>query len=425
MAQLALFLFGPPRLERDGVPLQFDTRKILALVAYVAISDLETEGGHTSRESLTALLWPDLEPGRGRAILRRNLSLLRRALHDEWLRVDRQTVSTDPGAEFWLDVAEFRHLVGAWQSHGHPQEEVCPSCLEDLADAVALYQSDFLEGFGLRDSLAYDDWQFFQAEELRQQLAQALERLIRGHAAREEYGAALPHARRRLALDPLHEAAHRQLMQLYAWTGQRSAALRQYEECARILDEEMGLAPSPETTALYEQIRTSLPAEGEPRPRPGPAAVTATRTARHNLPAPTTPFVGRQDELAQLRARLQAPDCRLLSLLGPGGIGKTRLALELAHDLAGTRPAPFEHGVFFVPLAPISTVEGLVPAVAEAMGYTFYTETEGRAGARTRATPRQQLLDYLQRKTLLLVLDNYEHLLLQPPSGNGNGRGDE
>ena len=161
MARLALFLLGPPRLERDGEPLQFDTRKILALVAYVAMSDLEAEGGHTSRESLTALLWPDLEPSRARAILRRNLSLLRRALQDEWLLVDRQTVSTDPEAEFWLDVAEFRRLVRGWLAHGHPQEEVCPSCLEALTEAVALYQGDFLEGFGLRDSVAYDDWQLF------------------------------------------------------------------------------------------------------------------------------------------------------------------------------------------------------------------------------------------------------------------------
>ena len=115
---------------------------------------------------------------------------------------------------------------------------------------------DFLEGFGLRDSIAYDDWQFFQAEGLRQELASALERLVRGHSAQGNQEAALAYARRWLALDPLHEPAHRQLMQLYAQTGQRSAALRQYQECVRILDEELGLAPAEETTDLYEQIRT-------------------------------------------------------------------------------------------------------------------------------------------------------------------------
>ena len=122
-------------------------------------------------------------------------------------------------------------------------------------------------------------------------------------------------------------------MTLYAQLGQRSAALRQYRECARILDEEMGLAPDAETTALYEQIRAGLPAAGGvlwSLPRPGAAA-------RHNLPAQTTPFVGREEELEEVRARLQDPACRLLTLLGPGGVGKTRLALQAAARLL---PAP-------------------------------------------------------------------------------------
>jgi DNA-binding SARP family transcriptional activator len=110
-----------------------------------------------ARESLTALLWPDLEPSRARAVLRRNLSLLRSALEGEWVVVDRQMVSTDPKADFWLDVDQFMRLVCAWETHDHPQEQVCPKCLEALSKAVALYQGDFLEGFGLRDSVAYDN----------------------------------------------------------------------------------------------------------------------------------------------------------------------------------------------------------------------------------------------------------------------------
>jgi DNA-binding SARP family transcriptional activator len=171
MARIDLFLLGPPRLERDGVPLQFDTRKILALAAYLAVASAGAEGARLSRESLLALLWPDLEPSRARAVLRRNLSLLKSALQGEWLVVDRQTVSTDPEADYWLDVDHFTRLVRAWEIHGHPREQVCPECLKALTEAVALYQGDFLEGFGLRDSVAFDDWQFFQAEELRQELA--------------------------------------------------------------------------------------------------------------------------------------------------------------------------------------------------------------------------------------------------------------
>jgi DNA-binding SARP family transcriptional activator len=295
MARIELFLLGPPRLERDGVPLQFDTRKILALAAYLAVASAGAEGARLSRESLLALLWPDLEPSRARAVLRRSLSLLKSALQGEWLVVDRQTVSTDPEADYWLDVDHFTRLVRAWETHGHPREQVCPECLKALTEAVALYQGDFLEGFGLRDSVAYDDWQFFQAEELRQELASALERLVFEHTAQGNREAALPYARRWLALDPLHEPAHRQLMQLYAQTGRRSAALRQYEECVRILDEELGLAPAEETTALYEQIRTMPPAESAVALVLAEPIELPSRTAppRHNFPAQTTPFVGR------------------------------------------------------------------------------------------------------------------------------------
>jgi len=168
----------------------------------------------------------------------------------------------------------------------------------------------------------------------------------------------------------------------------------------------MGLAPDAETTALYEQIRAGLPvAGGVLWSMPIPAAA-----AGHNLPAQATPFVGREQELEEVRARLKDPACRLLTLLGPGGAGKTRLALQAAEGMV--QVGSFKHGVFFCPLASITCCQGVVPAVAEALSYQFRPETEGRP----QAAPRGQLLDYLRRKQLLLIMDNYEHLLVEEAS---------
>jgi ABC-type oligopeptide transport system substrate-binding subunit/DNA-binding SARP family transcriptional activator len=269
MSGLRALLLGAPLLECEGQPISLDTRKNLALVAYLAVT-----GETHTREALVTLLWPEMDPSRARAGLRRNLSVLRKALRGEWLVVDGEIVGTDPGAGVWLDVAQFREFLKAWQGHGHPESEICPDCLVALAEAVELYRGDFMTGFSLRDSPAFDEWQFFQAESLRQELASALERLVRGHSTLGEYETAIPYARRWLALDPLHEPAHRCLMQLYAWSGQRSAALRQHGECERILGEELGVSPEEETTQLYKAIKAKRDLPPPERPRVLPVQPT-------------------------------------------------------------------------------------------------------------------------------------------------------
>ena len=148
-------------------------------------------------------------------------------------------------------------FIGALPSvdaHGHAADAACARCIAPLTRAVDAYRDDFLAGFSLRDSVNFDDWQFFTAEELRRTYVQALDRLVSALAADGQFDLAIDWARRRLHTDPLHEAAHRQLMRLFVWADQRNAALRQYRECVRILDEELGVPPLEETTALYEEI---------------------------------------------------------------------------------------------------------------------------------------------------------------------------
>src|SRR5919206_2155771 len=242
-------LLGTPRIEVGGEPLEVDTRKAIALLAYLAVTRRRY-----ARDALAGLLWPEYNQTRARAALRRTLSSLGRARAQGWLEVDRHSVGLG-GDGIWVDVDSFRELLSECRTHGHPESEVCPECLPPLSEAVALYRDDFMAGFGLRDSLAFDDWQFFQSESLRKELAGALEKLARGRGALGEWEAAIAHARRWLAMDTLHEPAHRLLMALYAWSDQRAAALRQYRECVRILGHELGVAPLEETTLLYRAIQ--------------------------------------------------------------------------------------------------------------------------------------------------------------------------
>jgi predicted ATPase len=185
-------------------------------------------------------------------------------------------------------------------------------------------------------------------------------------------------------------------MRLLALSGQREAALAQYETFRRLLAEEMDVAPTEETVRLHEQIQA-----GE-LTLPTPVSQIAPK---HNLPAQTTPFVGRETELAELAQLLADPDVRLLTILGAGGMGKTRLALQAAADiLSDAQLGNFQRGVFFVSLAPLQSVDAIVPTVAQAIGFSFYRGGE----------PRQQLLDYLRQKNMLLIMDNFEHLLAPP-----------
>ncbi|MEZ4663076.1 MAG: tetratricopeptide repeat protein [Caldilineaceae bacterium] len=277
--------------------------------------------------------------------------------------------------------------------------------------------------FTLSDCPTFDDWQFFESEALRSDYADVLAQLVQHLSARTIDDAIVFAARRWLALDTLDESVQRQLMRLYALAGQQAAALRQYEECARLLDDELGVEPDAETAALYEAIRSRQFAAGEKAGRgegekggkgaeyvslsPLPPFPPASSPLRHNLPAQATSFVGRAEELAAICQMLvEQSECRLLTLVGPGGIGKTRLALQIAQQIADGEAADgddvrYADGVFFVQLETVDGAEQLVMALANAVGFVFQGGAE----------PREQLLRHLQSKQMLLLLDNFEHLL--------------
>lgn len=337
---LAVHLLGAPAVKVDGQPVEFDTRKAVALLAYLAVS-----GERQTRDALAGLLWPEYDQSNARAALRRTLSTLNKAVGAEWLDSDRESVALRRGPGLWLDVAVFRGALAECPAHGQPSAAACAACLPRLSQAVAVYHDDFLAGFTLRDSQPFEEWQFFQAETLRRELAAALERLAHCFALRHEYEPAIAHARRRLALDPLHEPAHRALMRLYASAGQWASAVRQYRECVRVLQAELGVAPLEETVRLYEAIRQNrAPSETPAVPGALPALEPPTPPASVSSP-PTSgrgalPLVGRETELqtlVSLYAGVRA-NGHFVVLEGEAGIGKTRLA-EALLDHARARGA--------------------------------------------------------------------------------------
>lgn len=380
---LQIHLFGHLRLLVDGQPHRFHTLpKTPLLLAYLLLH----RDTAVPRDHLAYLLWDDVPESEARANLRRHLHDLRRALPAEadWVFSDAKRVQWQPTAPTWLDVAEFERLS---QDTGR------------LAEAITLYTGDLLQEL-------YDDWLIPHRERLRALYFTAVTRLMERERSRGDLPQAMIYARQLLQHDPLREDVVRSLILMRHESGDRAGAMQIYHQFAARLDEELGVTPMPETVAIYEAIaaNTPLPSPAAPAPAPPatptPAPAPPTAAPPHNLPARLTSFVGRQQEMSQV-CRLLNKSTRLLTITGAGGSGKTRLALEAAHWLWQNQPEAFPQGVFFVGLAAITSPDFVVTAVAEAIGVR---ENPGQPGL-------PGLIHQIRAQQLLLVLDNFEHLL--------------
>ncbi len=364
--KLRVFLFGLFRLEREGKPVPLPTRKVEALLAYLILHP-EPQ----LREKLAALFWGESPAVRANGSLRTALNVLRQRLGKSAILGDRyNTVQFNPDFPIRVDVRDFERAAAG---------EADPGLLD-------LYRGDLLAEH-------YDDWLTPLREHYRERQLAGLLQLTQLRRAQSEYGRAIEFAHQVLTLDSGNERAHQHLMFCYLATGNREAALAQYDRCRQILRQELSVEPLPETMALYQWIKQAA------LPRPSTAAL------KTNLPIPFSSFVGRRRETAQLKQLLAPrPDRegrrivnRLVTLTGPGGCGKTRLAIQVATDLIDA----YEAGVWWVELVQL-TEAALVPqAVAQALGVSV---------SPTRAT-LELLVEHLRSKRLLLVLDNCEHLI--------------
>jgi predicted ATPase/DNA-binding SARP family transcriptional activator len=348
------------------------TRKAEALLVYLAYHEQPQP-----RESLAELFWPDRPQAQALASMRVTLGQLRKHLAP-YVVATRQTIGIDLDSSVWLDISELNEQLALSSAN----TEINPGMVSRAAE---MYHGDFLDGFFIRGCTRLEDWIRDERERLRRSIVAQLRTLIQHELEHDMPLEGITHTSQLLKIDPLHEETQRYLMQLLAQTGQRSAALQQFENFREMLGEALGMAPEDETTALYHAIRDGTLVIDRSQAMP-----------RHNLPSQLTPFVGRMAELDRLAEMI--PHNRLITLVGQGGIGKTRLALEFARQ----QVKRFPQGVHFVALARLKSHIDIVPAIADAVGYQFQNKTR---------SSQQQLFDYLYDKQLLLVVDNFEHLM--------------
>jgi predicted ATPase/DNA-binding SARP family transcriptional activator len=422
MARLSLFLLGGFEAKVDEIPISgLKTDKARALLAYLAVE----HGRPHRRQALAGLFWPGYLESSARASLRHALANLRQVLLDDestapCLLIEGETIQLNPAADVWVDVREFEAAIREQRSEASElrsgfgeQKAVIPnqqssiynqqSTILNLQSAISFYRGGFLEGFSLKDCPEFDTWTGIVREELQGKALTALNQLAGEYERQGELEKACQYTRRQLDLEPAREEAHRQLMRLLALRGQRTAALAQYETCKRSLAGQLGVEPSAETARLFEQIRAEevgiVPrvTRADQGPAEPASLVELQPRPKHNLPIQLTSFIGREKEIAEVQALLSKSPGRLVTLTGPGGTGKTRLALQTAAGLL----EQFADGVWLVNLAPLVDPEQIVQAVSGVFG--LWVEA-GRPLKRS-------LLDYLGDKDLLLLLDNCEHLI--------------
>ncbi len=554
---LRLHFLGSPCVYLNDTAVEIDRRKVLALLAYLAV----TEQRH-SRDELAELLYGEQDRAHARANLRQSLSFLRNAIGKERLGANRLSVWLQSGSDLWIDVSELQRLLKNGQNaNANGNHSVASS---HLTKAVELFRGEFLSGFYIKDSVAFEEWQLMMQENLCRQHASALKLLVEIHWTWGRYEQAIDFAQQLLALDPLDEAVQRQLMQLYSVTGRHAEALLQYENCRRALERELGEKPEPETEQLGEYIVSRKPLKG-PREYPStrmpkltvplflfvrsgaadedraihkearlrrsikdergrilittgrmscavfPTASAAVRAALsmqsptetvsakvriallseesthqpfpssgliklaemlldashpgqvllnesaseligeaelpeqtalrclgarrlrdlgppqslhlleyanlapgsdqletldsrpNNLQIQPTPFIGREEELQEVQSTLKLTEVQLLTLIGAGGTGKTRLGLQAAAGLY----KHFKEGLFFVDLAALRDPNHVIGAIAATLDVRE-SGSEGRSLL-------QLLKDFLGNKRILLLLDNFEHLLSAAP----------
>lgn len=377
---LSLKLLGAVEVSLNSKVLRgFRSQKEPAILIYLAQT-----GQPQRRETLAELLWESSSTEQSLSNLRTALTRLQKQVGDV-LDVSHRSLALAPTVQHQVDSVMLPQvLAGVGPIESAEQAR-------DLQTVLANYRGDFLADFQLRNAPCFDSWVATTREAVRREVLAAYAKLGQYALSGADVPGGIALARRWLQVDALDEAAHTLLIRLLLAAGDRREAVAHYDACAALFRSELGVAPPAAMSALLREARPT------PSVTPRPQAA-----ARHNLPAAYDRFVGRERVQQELHQRLDQPWCRLATIVGPGGVGKTRLATTIARSRLGRYP----DGVWLVELANLDPNDD---NLAEAMAVEIATTLDLRfAGS---ASPAEQLLAHMEHKRLLLVLDNFEQLL--------------
>jgi predicted ATPase/DNA-binding SARP family transcriptional activator len=422
ITMLEVKLLGQFEVLRDGRRLTIPTRNSQSLLAYLILNG----GKAYRREKLAGLLWPDSSEENARSNLRHELWRLRKALEsggEAPFVVDDLSIAFDPPVEYWFDVQVLEKAA---------QES---KTADDLIEALSVYQGELLPGF-------YDEWVFVERVRLNAVYEAQVGRLLEWLESEGRWGEVLEWGMRWIGLGQMPEPAYRALMTAYASTGELSKAMATYERLVQGLQSELGVKPSGQTQALYKRLKSGWKMDGQVGEvkESGAAKLHAEsvsptyplpRVRRSNLPRPMTSFIGREKEIQQVEELVTR--ARLVTITGSGGVGKTRLAIQVAGGVA----SQFRDGAWWVELAALfktaptlrrrSSTNGAQAAqtndgdsrnVPMDQGEEIEAELVAQAVAKTLRVPEmpgvpllEGVVEHLQDQQLLLVMDNCEHLI--------------
>jgi len=327
MDRLEIRLLGSMQLMRGELSLtNFGSNKVRALLSYLVV-----ESAHPhQRRKLAALLWPELPETSALSNLRYALSNLRKVIDDHsadppYLIITPQTIQFNANSHFTLDAAQFDAYAKLGQQN--------PLDIASLLKAGDLCQGRFLEGFSIPDSVPFEEWLIVKRERFDQLAYQVFHALAKYYLLVGNYDQAITFAQRQIALDRWREEAYRLIMRCLFYSGQRSAAIAQYEHCCDALGADLGISPSPDTVRLFDKIlegQLTLP-PSLPAFFVQPLGSSPTRAA----------FVDREEPLTHLFAALDAAlhrDGQIVFVTGSPGQGKTALLQEFIQQALVSHP---------------------------------------------------------------------------------------